>query len=157
MSASGIATPAFIPERFFVGRIEGWGILENPLGGLQARFTVRANGKVAPGGQTIAFTETWTMDNGIVETLAWSIAIAGDGSYVGSEPHLVGKATGQLDGDAFHWTYSRMTPQASGERVSLNFDDWFYMIDERVCIVRGTAGRIGLPFSIAHVTYQRCD
>lgn len=156
MNIAAGASPRFIPEHFFSGSLEGWGVLESPIGGLQARFTVQAFGKVALGGQSIRFTETWTMDNGIVETLAWSIASAGDGSYVGSEAHLIGKATGQLDGDAFHWTYSRMTPQASGERVSLNFDDWFYMIDENVCIVRGTAGRIGLPFSIAHVTYRRC-
>jgi hypothetical protein len=46
-------------------------------------------------------------------------------------------------------------PQADGKKTKLNFDDWFYRIDERVCIVRGSAGRAGLPFGTAHVTYRR--
>lgn len=37
----------------------------------------------------------------------------------------------------------------------LNVNDWFYRIDDRVAIVRGSAGRLGLAFAIAHVTYRR--
>lgn len=37
----------------------------------------------------------------------------------------------------------------------LNFNDWFYGIDERVAIVRGSAGRAGIAFAFAHVTYRR--
>lgn len=37
----------------------------------------------------------------------------------------------------------------------LNFDDWFYAIDDRACIVRGSASRAGIPFATAHVTYRK--
>jgi hypothetical protein len=39
----------------------------------------------------------------------------------------------------------------------LNFNDWFWRIDERVAMVRGSAGRAGVAFAVAHVTYRRAD
>lgn len=95
------------------------------------------------------------MDDGLVETLAWRIAKNRDGSYSGTEAKVQGEAKGEASGFAYHWSYTRETPRKDAEPVILNFDDWFYLIDERVCIVRGSAGRLGLPFAIAHVTYQK--
>lgn len=43
----------------------------------------------------------------------------------------------------------------NGSRIKLNFDDWFYRIDENACIVRGSAGRADIPFATAHVTYRK--
>jgi hypothetical protein len=89
----------------------------------------------------------------MVETLAWLIRKDGSNHYRGTEAKVQGEAVGEAAGFAYHWTYARETPQKNGEPVVLNFDDWFYLIDDRVCLVRGTAGRLGLPFAIAHVTY----
>jgi hypothetical protein len=41
--------------------------------------------------------------------------------------------------------------------MNLNFDDWFFQIDEHVVIAKGVAGRLGLPFASAHVTYRAAD
>ena len=38
-------TPVFLPEEFFRGRLEGWGVLEGLAGGLQKRSTITAEGK----------------------------------------------------------------------------------------------------------------
>lgn len=73
----------------------------------------------------------------------------------GLENRLEGEAIGEQAGCAFHWKYARDTPQAGGKSFKLNFDDWFYAIDERVCIVRGSTGRAGIPFATAHVTYRK--
>ena len=68
---------------------------------------------------------------------------------------LDGEAIGEQAGCAFHWRYTRETPQADDSVLKLNFDDWFYRIDERGCIVRGTAGRAGIRFATAHVAYRK--
>ena len=47
------------------------------------------------------------------------------------------------------------TPRKDGSVIKLNFDDWFYMVDDRGCVVRGTLGRLGLPFAVAHVSYRK--
>lgn len=54
-----------------------------------------------------------------------------------------------------HTLFHAETQQAGGKSFKLNFDDWFYAIDDRACIVCGSAGRAGIPFATAHVTYRK--
>jgi hypothetical protein len=148
-------SPEFLPEEFFNGRLEGWGVLESLVGGLQKRSTIKAEGKWDAQTQTVDFTETYLFDDGHVDTLHWTIRKLAPGSYSGAEPRLDGEAKGEQAGCAFHWQYTRETPQKDGSTTKLNFDDWFYRIDANACMVRGTAGRAGLPFATAHVTYRK--
>lgn len=145
-------TPVYRPEDYLAGPLEGWGLLERLTGGLQQRFTVRAD---RFDGAELSFTETWTFDDGHVDTLRWRIRPLGDGRYVGAEDRLDGQAEGDQAGCAFHWRYSRDVPQKDGSSTKLNFNDWFYRIDDRVVMVKGTAGRLGVPFGTAHVLYRR--
>ena len=147
--------PEFLPEEFFVGRLDGWAVMESLIGGLQKRATISAKGEWDIAEQAVAFTETYTFDDGHVDTLRWMIRKDGEGRYSGTEPLLESRAVGEQAGCAFHWKYTRDVPQSDGKEMKLNFDDWFYRIDDRVCIVRGSAGRAGLPFATAHVTYRK--
>lgn len=146
--------PVFTPEDFFNGQLEGWGVMESPLGALQKRYTVRAEGRRSDDG-LIHFTEVWTFDDGHVDTLNWQITPLGGGRYSGTETRIDSEAQGEQAGFAYHWTYSRDTPQPDGKSIKLHFDDWFWRIDEDTVIVKGTAGRLGIPFVTAHVTYRK--
>ena len=148
-------TPIFLPERFFHGRLEGWAVLESLIGGLLKRATLTAEGQWDEAKQVVHFVETYRFDDGHEDTLNWTIQKLGPGKYKGLEPHLDGEAEGEQSGCAFHWRYTRDTPQSDGKTTKLNFDDWFYLIDDNACIVRGSAGRAGLPFATAHVTYRK--
>lgn len=147
--------PAFLPEQFFIGRLEGWAVVESLVGGLQKRATITSVGTLEEETATVLFTETYEFDDGHSDTLHWTIRKVGDGRYSGHENRLEGEATGEQAGCALHWKYTRDVPQADGKTTRLNFDDWFYAIDERACIVRGSAGRAGIPFATAHVTYRK--
>jgi hypothetical protein len=149
------ASPEFLPEEFFDGRLEGWAVLESLVGNLLKRATISAEGRWDEEAQTVHFTETYRFDDGHEDTLRWTIRKVRPGQYNGSEQRLHGDAIGEQAGCAFHWTYTRDTPQADGSSSRLTFDDWFYRIDNQACIVRGSAGRAGLPFVTAHVTYRK--
>ncbi len=148
-------TPVFLPERFFSGRIEGWVTVENLLGKLRNRATIAGAGDWNDGTSCLTFTETYTFDDGEKDTFRWAIRKIGEGRYRGTEPRLKGEAEGEQAGCAFHWRYTRDTPQTKTKSVLLHFDDWFHAIDERVCMVRAKIGRFGLPFGRALVTYRR--
>jgi hypothetical protein len=148
-------SPEFKPEAYFIGSLRGWGVIESPIGGLQKRLWIVAEGTWDVDRQTVTLVETYHFDDGHTDTLRWSITKVGEERYQGSEPCVEGVATGEQAGCAFHWQYTRNTPQPDGSSTKLNFDDWFYLIADDVCVVRGTAGRAGLPFAVAHVTYQR--
>lgn len=147
--------PVFRPEEFFDGQLEGWAILEGPLGGLQRRASIKAQGSFDPSSRLTSFAERWTFDDGQVDTLRWSIKALRDGRYSGTEQTLEGEARGEQEGCAFHWTYTRNVPGKDGSQTKLDFEDWFYRIDETGVFVKGSAGRIGIPFASAHVTYRK--
>ena len=149
--------PAFRPDWFFVGKAEGWGVLEGPTGSLLKRFAVKAEGELLAGEGHFRYSETWIFDDGRVDILNWEIRASADGRLSGVEDRSDGEATGEVAGCAFHWRYTRDTPQSDGKTLKLNFDDWFFRIDETGVMVRGTAGRLGLPFATAHVSYRKLD
>lgn len=101
------------------------------------------------------FTETWTFDNDHIDTLNWTIQSLGDGRYSGTESRIVGEAEGEQAGCAFHWKYTRDTPQPDGGSKKLSFDDWFWQIDETGLIARGRGGPMGAPVANAHVCYRK--
>jgi Protein of unknown function (DUF3833) len=122
---------------------------------LQRRATIAAGGKLEDGTGAVLFTETYTFDDGHSDTLHWTIRKASPGHYFGIENRLEGEAIGEQAGCAFRRKYTQDTPQGNGKSTKLNFDDWFYAIDNRACIVRGSSGRAGIPFATAHVTYRK--
>ncbi len=147
------SVPQFLPEKFFVGRLEGCGVIESLVGNLQKRASITAVGTFEEETETVLFTETYTFDDGHSDTLHWTIRKTDTGRYTGHENKVEGSAEGEQAGCAFRWRYTRDTPQRDGSTTKLNFEDWFYAISERSCMVRGSAGRAGLPFATAHVAY----
>ena len=135
------ARPLFLPQQFFVGQLEGWAVLESLVGGLLKRATITGHGVLDADTDTVVFIETYSFDDGHSDTLHWTIRRGQEGKYTGLENRLEGEAIGEQAGCAFHWKYTRDTPQAGGKSFKLNFDDWFYAIDDGACIVRGSAGR----------------
>lgn len=130
-------------------------VLESLVGGLLKRASITAHGELDADTDTVVFTETYTFDDGHSDTLRWTSHKMAEGQYTGLANRLEGEAVGEQAGCAFHWKYTRDTPQGDGKSFKLNFDDWFYAIDEKACIVRGSAGRAGIPFATSHVTYRR--
>jgi len=147
--------PEFRPEEFYHGRFEGWGLLEGPMGGFKGRFTVAAEGRRHADGRGVDFTETWTFDDDHVDRLNWTIKALGDGRYAGTETRIVGEAEGRQAGCAFHWRYTRDTPQPDGGSHKLTFDDWFWRVGETGLFARGRGGPLGAPVAGAHVCYRK--
>jgi len=77
--------PIFLLEQFFVGRIEGWAVVESLVGGLLKRATIAAHGEFESDTQIVLFTETYTFDDGHSDTLHWTIRKGDEGRYTGLE------------------------------------------------------------------------
>lgn len=54
------------------------------------------------GAQTLLFTETWTLDDGMEEALNWRIRKLEPGKYTGLEGKVEGQAVGEARGFAYH-------------------------------------------------------
>ena len=88
------SVPECLPEVFFNGRCEGWGVLESLVGGFQKRGTITAQGKWDPVASAISLQETYSFDDGFEDTLRWTIFKRATGLYDDEEPRLDGKAGG---------------------------------------------------------------
>jgi hypothetical protein len=78
-------TPPFLPEEFFNGRLEGWGVLES---------LAPAKRPLGTHEQTVHFTEIYRFDAGHQDNLRWTIRKLGRGVYRGAEAGSVGEAVG---------------------------------------------------------------
>jgi hypothetical protein len=85
-------TPPFLPEEFFNGRLEGWGVLES---------LAPAKRPLGTHEQAVHFTEIYRFDAGHQDNLRWTIRKLGRGVYRGAEARSVGEAVGEQAGCAF--------------------------------------------------------
>ena len=121
------------------------------------RATISADGPWDPASQTVTFTETYSFDDGHTDTLHWVIKKRlARGSMLALRLGLTAKLRASrpdalITGGILGIRASRW----GSSSLNFNFDDWFYRIDQNACILRGTAGRAGLPYATAHFTYPK--
>ena len=121
-------------------------------------FTDR-NGKVARR-FTVAMKCTWTGDNGVLEEdfsysdgkkdrRVWRLKKLPGGKYTGMADDVVGSALGQVAGNALQWKYTLRLP-VDGSVYEVQFDDWMYLMDERVMLNKAQMSKFG--FHLGEVT-----
>jgi hypothetical protein len=64
------------------------------------------------------------------------------GRYTGRADDVVGEAEEQETGNAFHWNYTLRLP-VGGKEYEVQFDDWMFLVDERVMLNRATMSKFG--------------
>ena len=79
--------------------------------------------------------EHFTWADGTTSRRVGTITRDGEGRYRGRADDVIGEATGEAAGNALHWRYVLALPV--GDRVyHVDFDDWMFLIDERVMLNR---------------------
>lgn len=148
------AQPKLELERYFAGRTEGWGVMQDRFGTLRRQFYIQAEGEWDAARATLSLVETYEFADGFVDILRWSIIRGADGTYIGEEPTLEGSAQGRQAGNAFHWSYVRQVPQPDGTR-KLAFDDWFWLQSPDVLISRASVRRFGIELATLSLFYRK--
>lgn len=148
-------TPQFVLEAFFSGALQGWGVTVKRMGGLQNRFTIKAEGRWDASANTLSLKEIYSFDDGHQDVLAWTIIKRGDTSYEGRERLIDGTADGQQSGNAFRWKYTRDVPSPDGSKTRFGFDDWFYLHDADHMTAHASLTRFGIEFATLQAFYQR--
>ena len=142
-------------ERFFAGHLSGWGIQESRLGKLQSKFKIKARGVWDASSKTLSLKETYTFDDGHLDTLDWQIVKVSASEYVGHETRIEGEAKGRSDGGVFTWRYSRRVPAKGGDETSFDFHDKFYLIDANSLVARASVSRLFFEVATMSVFYSR--
>lgn len=127
--------PAFVPEVFFNGPLEAYGVIKNRGGKVTRRFTATLEGSWKDGSGLLA--ERFVFDDGEIQHRNWRLVPkAGTGGqrlFDASAEDVIGEATLTTSGNAAFIRYTLEVPYGDG-KINVNVDDRMYLINERVLI-----------------------
>jgi Protein of unknown function (DUF3833) len=178
---SGYATekPVLDLRQYFNGTLDAYGVFTDRSGIVIKRFTVVMN--CSWQGNEGVLDEDFTYSDGTKQKRIWrltrSVDAQGQGQYTGRADDVVGIATGQERGNAFHWTYTMALPvggkpsdagppqgastpsggstareaaSVGATIVNVDFDDWMYLMTDKVMLNKATMSKFG--FRLGEVT-----
>lgn len=133
--------PVLDLTQYFNGTVDAHGIFQGRSGQIVKRFTVVM--ECSWKGNEGVLDEAFTYSDGTTQRRIWRLTKHADGHYTGTADDVVGTARGQTQGNAFRWTYTLALP-VDGKVYHVDFDDWMYLIDERVMLNRATMSKFGV-------------
>jgi len=128
-------------DRYFNGRVRAHGIFQNRAGEVVRRFTVVMDCHWE--GNQGVLDEAFTYSDGSTQRRVWRLTKHTDGGYTGRADDVVGEAQGQTAGNTFRWNYT-LRLSVDGKEYEVQFDDWMFLIDERVMLNRATMSKFGI-------------
>jgi len=139
--------PVLDLRTFFNGRVMAYGLFTDRSGAVVKRFSVTMDCQWT--GDEGVLDEAFSYADGSSSRRVWRLHRQADGRYLGRADDVVGEATGQERGPAFQWRYTLRLP-VDGSVYEVQFDDWMYLMSERVMLNRAVMSKFG--FRLGEVT-----
>lgn len=136
-------------RRYFNGTVDAWGGFTDRSGKVARRFTVVMNCRWSgeSGREVGVLDEDFLYSDGSTQKRIWTLqrepGEGGQGRYTGTAADVVGTARGEERGNAFYWAYNLDLP-VDGRNIEVHFEDWMYLMDERVMLNRATMSKWGI-------------
>ena len=139
-------------DRYFNGRIRAHGIFQKRGGEVVRRFTVVMDCHWE--GNQGVLDEAFSYSDGSTQRRVWRLTKLADGRYTGRADDVVGEAEGQESGNAFRWNYTLRLP-VDGKEYDVQFDDWMFLVDERVMLNRATMSKFGITLGEVLLSFTK--
>jgi hypothetical protein len=147
--------PALDLRRYFDGTLEGHGMFTDRSGRVTRRFvvTIRARWQ----GDTGTLDEDFVWSDGEKEKRVWTLVpVAGEpGRWRGTAADVVGEARGVVAGNALNWQYVYALKTKQGRTWHIDFDDWMFLVDERVMLNRAVLTFWGFRVGEVLISFRR--
>lgn len=146
--------PTLDLQRYFNGDVVAHGIFSDRSGKVVRRFTVLM--KCQWVGNDGTLDEAFTYSDGKTDRRIWRLKKLDGGRYTGTADDVVGTANGQVAGNAFQWNYTLKLP-VDGKVYEVQFDDWMYLMDERVMLNRAVMSKFGIRLGEVTLAFQKAQ
>ncbi len=144
--------PALDLKTYFNGPLVAHGLFTDRSGKVVRRFTVQMTGTWQ--GNQGTLDERFTYSDGKTERRVWKLTDEGQGRYSGRADDVVGVAQGQAAGNALNWRYTLALP-VDGKVYEVQFDDWMYLMDERVMLNKAVMSKFGLRLGEVTLSFYK--
>jgi hypothetical protein len=145
-------TPRLDLRRYFTGPLSAHGLFTDRSGKVQRRFSVRMTGSW--NGNQGVLEEDFSYSDGKKERRVWRLTDHGNGRYSGRADDVVGEAVGQAAGNALNWRYTLALP-IDGRVWEVQFDDWMYLMDERVMLNKAVMSKFGITLGEVTLAFSK--
>jgi hypothetical protein len=134
-------------QQYFNGDLTAHGVFTDRAGKVARRFVVQM--RCSWQGNVGTLDEDFTYSDGQKQRRIWRLIKEPNGHYTGTADDVVGQAQGLASGNAFQWKYTLSLP-VDGKTYEVQFDDWMYLMDERVMLNKAVMRKFG--FTLGEVT-----
>lgn len=144
--------PTLKLEEYLSGDFEAWGMFQNRKGLVSRRFHCRIKATWKDGVGILDEDFTWS--DGTKSKRVWTLKKVAENRYVGTASDVVGEAIGEVAGNAFHWKY-KLDLEVDGETYRVDFDDWMYLMDDKVMLNRSRMSKWGIYLGEVTLTFVK--
>ena len=139
-------------RQYFNGTLDAYGVFTDRSGKVVKRFTVVM--QCSWQGDEGVLDEAFSYSDGTQQRRVWRLTRTAQGHYTGRADDVIGLATGQAGGNAFHWNYTLALP-VDGKVIEVQFDDWMYLMDERVMLNKATMSKFGVRLGEVTLSFMK--
>ncbi len=147
-----LGQPALDLRRYLNGPIRAHGMVSDRQGRVERRFVAHIIATWR--GDEGTLDEDFIYDDGEKQKRIWRLRHLGDGRYTGRADDVVGEAVGAAAGHAFHWRYTMRVPWR-GSTIDVDFDDWSFLVDDRVMLNRATITKFGIRLGQVQIAFEK--
>lgn len=144
--------PLLVLRSYFNGTLDAYGVFTDRSGQVVKRFLVVM--RCTWQGDEGVLDEDFTYSDGTTQKRIWRIKRLADGRYTGTADDVVGTAQGQASGNALRWTYTLALP-VDGRVWHVEFDDWMYLMDQRVMLNKAVMSKWGVRLGEITLTFVK--
>ena len=144
--------PTLDLKTYFNGEFVAHGLFTDRSGKVARRFVVQMTGSWE--GKNGTLDERFTYSDGTTERRVWRLTDEGNGRWTGRADDVVGVAEGRSAGNALNWRYTLNLP-VDGKVYEVQFDDWMYLMDERVMLNKAVMSKFGVRLGEVTLSFYK--
>jgi len=144
--------PHFVLNDYFLGTTHAWGLFEDRFGNVKRSFKVTINGRTQDG--NLILVEDFVYNDGEVDQRIWTITQTGEDRYEGTADDIIGKADGQVAGNALNWKYTMLLP-VGDKTYKVKFNDWMFLQSDDIMINKATVSKWGFEVGTVMLFFNK--
>lgn len=140
---------------YFSGTTKAYGQFQDRFGKVRRRFVVDVEGTWD--GTELQLAEQFNYSDGESEFRLWKLSPTGDNQWTGHADGVVGKAIGEVVGNAFNWKYEFDLATGPDKTLRVKFDDWLWLQTDKVLLNRTYISKYGVRVGEVFIVFEKIE
>ena len=147
------------PQIWMVGNVEGYGVIVDRFGNVKSQFHAHEMGVWDPATRVVTLTEHITYLQGDTQpptNRVWHFQEMAPGKWTGTANDVIGTATAEQAGNAWHLRYRQKLP-IGGHEIEVSVDDLRLREAGNVAVDYSTISKLGIHLATAEIAFVKSD